>query len=44
MLERRQYWDEDISEIDPFKDLEKISHIEGNELLNTLLEGVQKDA
>jgi hypothetical protein len=36
-IDRSPYRDEDISEIDPFKDREKISHIEGNELLNTLL-------
>jgi hypothetical protein len=37
-IDRSPYRDEDISEIDPFKDREKISHIEGNGLLNTLLE------
>jgi hypothetical protein len=35
--DRSPYRDEDISEIDSFKDYEKIPHIEGNELLNTLL-------
>jgi DNA mismatch repair protein MutS len=37
-IDRSPYRDEDISEIDPFKDLEKISHIEGNELLNSFLD------
>ena len=34
MIGRRQYRDEDIDEADYFEDVEKISHIEGNEFLH----------
>ena len=37
MIGRAQYRDADMGEPDHFKETEKISHIEGNEFLNTLL-------